>query len=412
MKPAGGEVSGETCDVVGHNVLWTDLWILWVNGPTEPGHRAGRRSRRRHVRAGSRSTPGQPRPARVGIAWVTPCLSMGPFRSGSAPESTSGDIKGPNLRGQPGWLPPGSPSSVDQPAPPRRAEISTVPAPSSVSTGRARASSASAEAPFMAISQPPRRTSGSDQRASRGSGATAREVTTSKTRPRAAPRRGRAAPPRSSGRGPRTASSRNAVRRSNGSTRVIRRSGRAMASTSAGQPGPAPDVAHGHLARDRLAEHRAVQQVPLPEPGVSRGPISPRTTPSSARRSANFSASGRASANTPRASAGAGGAGGVSRETSLTACAAASTGEDHDVPARLDSLGLRGQAGRGDRVVHDLPLEGRHRLQCRLLAGLLRPGRPSPQPVARAGSACPPGGHRCRASAANARRSRGRPRAG
>jgi spoIIIJ-associated protein len=48
--------------------------------------------------------------------------------------------------------------------------------------------------------------------------------------------------------------------------------------------------------------------------------------------------------------------------------------EDHDPASGLDALGLRGQTGGGHRVVHDLALEGRHRVQGDRLAGLADPG--------------------------------------
>src|SRR5690606_30116532 len=46
---------------------------------------------------------------------------------------------------------------------------------------------------------------------------------------------------------------------------------------------------------------------------------------------------------------------------------------DHDVAIRLCAVGLRGQAGGQDLVVHHLALEGRHRLQLLALSGLLHP---------------------------------------
>ena len=109
---------------------------------------------------------------------------------------------------------------------------------------------------------------------------------------RAARRRGRGPPrpllsPRSA-----ATSSRKVVRRSSGSTRVTVRSGRAIASTRPGQAGTGADVAHRRRrpgsARPSSAQFTRCRSHSR---GASRGPISPRTTPSVASSSAYRSAS-------------------------------------------------------------------------------------------------------------------------
>ncbi len=166
--------------------------------------------------------------------------------------------------------------------------------------------------PFIATSSPPWRTSGIDQPSSRSSGATARDVTTEKSLlPWSSSARARTTstlPSASSV----TASSRKVDRRSNGSTRVTRRSGRAMARTSPGSPAPEP-MSHtsrsGPMARPSSAQLIRCRSQSL---GTSRGPINPRRTPSRVRIPANCSADGRVCENTPTAASG---ARGVSRET-------------------------------------------------------------------------------------------------
>ena len=111
-------------------------------------------------------------------------------------------------------------------------------------------------------------TSGMDHWSRRSRGATARDVTTSNVA-LAVQGVGTAAHHLDvgQGQGRPTTSSRKVVRRSSGSTRVDPRSGRAMASTRPGKPGPGADVAHGGALRHHLAQDRAVEQVPVPQPG-------------------------------------------------------------------------------------------------------------------------------------------------
>ncbi len=178
-----------------------------------------------------------------------------------------GSARAANLPSRDRTRPPGRPWSVWG-AGRRRARAPAAPR-TGTAPGPAAATSISApiEEPFIATSAPSGATSGIDHASSRSRGATAREVTTSKVR---SPCRSSARPrststdpsPRSA-----TTSSRKVVRRSSGSTRVTRRSGRAMASTSPGSPAPEPEVADDRALGDRVGEHRAVEQVPLPQPG-------------------------------------------------------------------------------------------------------------------------------------------------
>src|SRR3546814_4058927 len=107
--------------------------------------------------------------------------------------------------------------------------------------------------------------------------------------------------------------------------------------------------------------------------GTSRGPISPRTTPSVANEAAYASIRGsRADGNTPRADSGvAGSAGGVSRETMIRP----STREHDDETTRLGAFRLGLAATSGNGVVDDLALEGGHLGEADRLAGL-PPQRP------------------------------------
>ena len=79
------------------------------------------------------------------------------------------------------------------------------------------------------------------------------------------------------------------------------------------EPGARPEVAHRGAARDRLAQHRAVEQVPLPEPGRLAGAdqaADHAVAGEPRRRTARPARSrpGPPAANTPRAASGAGGA--------------------------------------------------------------------------------------------------------
>ena len=120
--------------------------------------------------------------------------------------------------------------------------------------------------PFIATRAPVGATSGIDQPSSRSRGATARDVTTSNVRsPCSASARPRTTSTWSSPRVA-TTSSRNVVRRSSGSTSVIRRSGRAMASTRPGSR-PRSRCRTRWPPRGPARQHGAVEQVPLPQAG-------------------------------------------------------------------------------------------------------------------------------------------------
>lgn len=151
---------------------------------------------------------------------------------------------------------------------------------------------------------PSLRIRGSDQRARRVSGATARAVTTSarnslrtsSARPRRTVTLSR---PRVS-----THSRRKTVRRRRGSRRTIERSGRIIPSTTPGSPAPAPTSttsAPSGMSSSMTAQFIRCRSHSRP---TSRGPISPRVTPASARRSAYRAISGVASPNSARACSG------------------------------------------------------------------------------------------------------------
>ncbi len=159
-----------------------------------------------------------------------------------------------------------------------------LPPPTRVNSSRSRSNSSATLAPFKASIRPWSCTRGSDHCASFARGATAREVTTS-------------APPASfrtpgcSAR-PRTTvtfspadsmnSARKIVRRSRGSTRVTRRSGRAIARGIPGSPAPLPistTAAPSGMSSPSTAQFRMWRSQSRE---TSRGPISPRSTPSDA----------------------------------------------------------------------------------------------------------------------------------
>ena len=153
--------------------------------------------------------------------------------------------------------------------------------------------------PSSPPARPPGRPAAWTTRSSRSSGATARDVTTSNVR---SPCRS-SARPRTTSTWPApasaTTSSRKVVRRSSGSTRVTRRSGRAIASTSPGSPAPEPMSQTVAPLGHHLAQHRAVEQVPVPQPGrlprtdqaahhaVGRQQLGVRAPPAGSRSDAN-----------------------------------------------------------------------------------------------------------------------------
>jgi hypothetical protein len=170
--------------------------------------------------------------------------------------------------------------------------VTAAPAPSRISAAPCAFSSAAALAPFRASSRPPMAVRGRHHPASRSSGATARAVTMSArgsfpthSSARARTTVVRARPSAA------TASDKKAERRASGSTRVTVRSGRATASTIPGKPAPEPTsttvapTGTNSVIAAQLSRCRSQIR------GASRGPMSPRTTPSVTSSSAYCEAS-------------------------------------------------------------------------------------------------------------------------
>ena len=125
-----------------------------------------------------------------------------------------------------------------------------------------------------------------------------------------------------------TASSRKAVRRASGSTRMTEISGLATASTIPGRPAPEPTsmtVAPGEISSPTTAQ---LSRCRSQSRGASRGPISPRRTPRSRAEPRRTTARPRRSPKTASA---------ASRSLPGTRH---SRGPDHDPPVGLDALGL------------------------------------------------------------------------
>ena len=170
----------------------------------------------------------------------------------------------PGVRGAPDDEPDHRGRRVILPVPARSTVISLTPSPRSARP--AASASAAACSPFSARTIPPVRTSGTARVASRSSGATARAVTTSAA---TCPRASSARPRRTvTLRSPRAArhSSRNTTRRAIGSSSVTCTSGSSMASTMPGRPAPDPISSSVARARHQVSDHRAVQQMPFPQP--------------------------------------------------------------------------------------------------------------------------------------------------
>lgn len=171
---------------------------------------------------------------------------------------------------------------------------------------RSRSISSGADDPLIATSRPPGRISGADHDAKRSSGATARDVTTSARPTSARTARSSARPLTTVTSSPRdvTTSSRNVVRRSNGSTSVMRRSGRANASGIPGRPAPLPmsmTYSPSAITSPRTPEFTMCRSH---KRGTSRGPIRPRVMPSVASISRYRIASSSRSLNTAWADGG------------------------------------------------------------------------------------------------------------
>ena len=158
-----------------------------------------------------------------------------------------------------------------RPAPTARACTSRIPAASS--SGTRDGSSASALAPTRATSWAPGRISPRHQPTSRGSGATARAVTTS-TAPTASATDAFLGPPphhppaqaRPVRRGQRRLRPGTPRGAAIGSSRTSSRSGRAHRQRDARETGAAAHVDDAGTVRDHLGHHRTVEQVPLPQP--------------------------------------------------------------------------------------------------------------------------------------------------
>ena len=146
--------------------------------------------------------------------------------------------------------------------------------------------SAAALEPLSASICPPMRNSGADHRATAASGATAREVTASappalSTTSSARPRTTRQLVNSSMS----STSRRNSTRRSSGSTRMIRQSGRATANGMPGRPAPDPMSTTVNPGDNSSATTPELSTCRLHNRLVSLGPITPRSTPSPARMS-------------------------------------------------------------------------------------------------------------------------------
>ena len=222
--------------------------------PASPGRRARRGPTEVSVRGRSRA---------AGVGGARDRHERRPFRARERPEARAvaraAVPQRPNLARTAGWLPPGSPSSVDRSDRRRSVSTSTVPAPCrrqlapaglDLVPGRRRPSSPPARRPA--------RTSGMDQSSNRPqrchrARGDHRELAGCRAAPRPAPGppRRRSSPSRS------TTSDRKVVRRSSGSTSVTRRSGRRIASTRPGSPAPGADVAH--VGVRRAARRRAAR---------------------------------------------------------------------------------------------------------------------------------------------------------
>ena len=250
---------------------------------------------------------------------------------------------------------------------------------------RRAATSSAADAPLSASSAPPGRSSG---RPSRRAGRAGRPPGRSPRRPppiaraRPAPRPARARPSPAGPSPPRPrAASRRARERFDEDHREVRAGERQR---YPGQPGAGPDVHHPCAVREQLRDDRAVEEVPLPDPGrLARADAGPRsTTPALASRlgvrgrgerqpvaedrpPADAAATAR-EAVAPATGAGAAVSLAVRRRCTAQALRETTTRRRGSSP----SLSLSTPLIAGDRVVHDLALERRHRPQAHRLAAV------------------------------------------
>src|SRR4051794_2960632 len=226
----------------------------------------------------------------------------------------------------------------------------------------------------MASRTPPERTSGRHHALSFASGATARAVATSAHPLPSSSARARTTDTLARARSPATSSS-HTTRRSSGSTSVTETSSRAIASTNPGRPAPDPTsttLAAGGSSGATAAQLRTCR---VQSRGTSRGPRSPRSTAEVRRCSAKASARSLRGPNQASMAAGGGGApsapgGPVPSAADAVVTASVNRLDDHTT-SRLDAFGLASEPGLRDHVVHDLPLEGVHRLEPHGLTGPL-----------------------------------------
>src|SRR4051794_8874774 len=224
----------------------------------------------------------------------------------------------------------------------------------------------------MASRTPPERTSGRHHALSFASGATARAVATSAHPLPSSSARARTTDTLARARSPATSSS-HTTRRSSGSTSVTETSSRAIASTNPGRPAPDPTsttLAAGGSSGATAAQLRTCR---VQSRGTSRGPRSPRSTAEVRRCSAKASARSLRGPNQASMAAGGGGApsapgGPVPSAADAVVTASVNRLDDHTT-SRLDAFGLASEPGLRDHVVHDLPLEGVHRLEPHGLTG-------------------------------------------
>lgn len=237
---------------------------------------------------GRPADPGD-RPTRLRASRLPPPIRTYPFRDLLRPDPDDRDDReGPTARSRTTSTTVVGGSIT--PTPHRR--TTGADPPSRATSAACEVASSAAVDPFNASTRPPTAANGRHHRTSRSSGATARAVTTS-----AGSSRTSSARPRTTVTvevRPRwlTASDRKAVRRASGSTRVMRRSGRTTASTIPGKPAPEPTStteAPIPIFSDitaQLSRWRSQMR------GASRGPISPRVTPSVTSKEAYSTASG------------------------------------------------------------------------------------------------------------------------
>src|SRR5690625_508667 len=145
-----------------------------------------------------------------------------------------------------------------------------------------------------------------------------------------------------------------------GSMRSNSRSGRMIASTIPGSPAPDPTSATVPDAGRRDPTAAESKMCRRQSRRTSRGPMSPRSSPSSASICPNSSAAAR-----PRPK--------ISREAVSVPAMMSGIGTDDDPAVRLGALRFAAETCFRHGVVNDLALEGVHRFHLDRLAAVLRP---------------------------------------